>query len=92
MQSIGNGSPENAESLGVQCVQSTGGHIYRNFTGHKQILIENELQLRIGLLATLDHTGTCVELKPTAGLQVQLGLHSAAATLDLGNFFVSQRS
>ena len=92
MQSIGDGPPENAEGLGMQCVQSTGGHIDRHFTGQEQVLVKNELQLLVSLVATLDHAGTGVELESATGLQVQLCLHSAAATLDLGNFFVCQRS
>ena len=68
MKCIGDGSPENAEGLGVECVECTGGHVYRYFAGHKQILIENELQLLICLIATFDQAGTCVELQPAAGL------------------------
>ena len=92
MQRVGDGSPENAEGLTVERVQSTGGHVYRNFTGQKQILVKNELQFLIGLTASLDHAGTCVQLQTAAGLQVQFGFYSTAATLDLGNFFICQRS
>ena len=92
MQSIGDGPPENAEGLRMQCIQSAGGHVDRHFTGQEQILVKNELQLLVSLISTFDHAGTCVKLQPATGLQVQLCLHSAAATLDLGNFFVSQRS
>ena len=92
MKSVCDGSPENAESLRVEGIQCTGGHINRHLAGHKQILVENELQFRIGLIAALDHTRTGVKLQPTTGFQGKFGLYSAAATLNLGDFFVGQRS
>ena len=76
----------------MQRIQSAGGHIHRHLTGQEQILIEDELQLLVLLTASLDHAGTCMNLDPAAGLQVQLSLHGAAATLNLGDFLVSQRS
>ena len=92
MQSIGNGPSENAEGLRMQGIQCTGGHVDGNFAGKEQILIKDEFQLLISLIASLDHTGAGVELEPTAGFQVQFGFHRAAATLDFGDFFISQRS
>ena len=92
MKCIGDGSPENAEGLRMQCIQSTGGHVNRYLAGQEQILIENKLQLLILLAAPFDHAGTCVDFDPAAGLQIQLGFYGAAATLDLGDLLVRQRS
>ena len=90
MEGIRDGSPEDAEGLTVQGVQGTCGHVYRNLTRHKQILVEDELQLLIGLIATLDQTGTCMELQTAAGLQSQLCFYSAATALCLGNIGIRQ--
>ena len=68
MERVGDGSPENAEGLRMQGVQSTGGHVYRHLTGKEQILVENELQLLICLIAPLDQAGACMELQTATGL------------------------
>ena len=90
MESIGNGTAEDAIGLTVQGLQGTGTHIHRYISCHEQILIEDKFDLLVGLVIAFDQTGAGVELQAAAASDIQLRIDAAPGGSGFVDFLVSQ--
>ena len=92
MEGIRDGTPENGEGLTVQGLQSPGGEVHRNLSGHKQIHVENELNFLVCLSVLLHQTGSSVDLRPAAAPDSKFSVHAAAGHGGFLDILLGQRA